>query len=1217
MSSDCNTPNPLVRDGTSQQSRALAKLDPASTPVDDRSLLDLVRFVRDYSREITYYDAQNNASGSWEPFFSSNVLATIVAIDEFSIAPLKKAYEQLQHILLDDTASATQLKKHFKTYFDLLFTGYNQIDNWYYKATEKSMLQTFLSRMIKSDLRIDFTSCLEAYKEAKSGVRLLEEGFFDPSLLDAEYEDSESLITKSYQEIWISDSAESWEDYFAGLTADASIYGDHRNDVKDAIRQASLFLNKFMERQLSFFAQLSHKAEAFLLDVVENHGGHEPHLGLLLSFLQLFKYNQDQLNGITKRHLDFYYKEVLKLDKKPARPDHVHLLFELANSRTLTSYLVGEGTILKAGKDAVGKDVQYKTDNDLIVNRAYTDDFRSIFIDPEDRIYSAPVANSADGMGKELEEGAAWKAFGEPQLDKGKDEMTLTATDVGLLIQSRTLMLQEGKRTIDLTLNLEGLNNPSDHKTVFDVYLTSAEGWLHLEPTYKESLAESDQEGIAYSSNKLKIRLTLGSDKPAVTLLNPEVHGFETGSTLPVMKVICSDRSGTYSYHSLRNKKLTGATLEVSANLTNLILQNDTTVLDPAAPFMPFGPQPSLGSNFIIGSRELLSKNLTSLKLDGSWVDKPDLEEQYENYDQDPDIEESSFKVKLKGLKNGNWEGEKLGNEKVLFSTDALDLSIESEYLMENATDSGEIDPYSISTKRGFLKLELTSPEMAFGHKKYPDLYARKTVQELNKTLDGDAGTVFNQANLPKPPYTPLLKDFSISYSAKEVIDLASGDQALFEGRNSKVFHLHPFGFGEIHPYLFEDIYLLPQFSHLDKGTILRHQGTFLVGFDKLKPKQSLTLFVNVDEGSEDPEADTEDLYWFYLAKDRWKAFERTAIVKDTTNGLLQTGIIEFAIPRDISEDHSLMPAGKHWIKAIISNNYKAVCNVVSISTQAVKATFNDQGNDPEFLAEPLPKETINKLKNRVSAIKGITQPMASFGGSTVEKDRSFYRRVSERLRHKNRSITIWDYERIVLEEFPEVYKARTINHSTYGYPVSEEKSMTSEFAPGYVSVILIPNLTNRSVVDPYKPRLSKAALEKVKAFLQAKMSGWCADTLQVLNPKFEEIQVDFQVEFKSADWGFYAKKLNEDLKRFLAPWAYQSNAEILFGGKLHRSVLLNHVEERDYVDYVREFKMNHWVDGALLNANIEEIYPTSSRSVFTSIARDDYKNEHLIKEIE
>src|SRR5688500_14228656 len=48
---------------------------------------------------------------------------------------------------------------------------------------------------------------------------------------------------------------------------------------------------------------------------------HTPHLALLFTFLKLFQHLQGDLNTYTKKHLDFFYKDVLKLKAREAIPD--------------------------------------------------------------------------------------------------------------------------------------------------------------------------------------------------------------------------------------------------------------------------------------------------------------------------------------------------------------------------------------------------------------------------------------------------------------------------------------------------------------------------------------------------------------------------------------------------------------------------------------------------------------------------------------------------------------------------------------------------------------------------------------------------------------------------------------------------------------------------------------------------------------------------------
>ena len=231
----------------------------------------------------------------------------------------------------------------------------------------------------------------------------------------------------------------------------------------------------------------------------------------------------------------------------------------------------------------------------------------------------------------------------------------------------------------------------------------------------------------------------------------------------------------------------------------------------------------------------------------------------------------------------------------------------------------------------------------------------------------------------------------------------------------------------------------------------------------------------------------------------------------------------------------------------------------------------------------------MQKLAPKDFAIKGVEQPFASFGGRMKEKDNRFYQRVSERLRHKRRAATIWDYERLVLEEFPEIYKVRCLNHT----------NAISEVAPGHVRILVIPNLQNVRAVDPLEPRASVATLQKIKAFLGKMVSPFVK--LEVANPRYEQVKLDFKVEFKPGfDPNFYKTLLEQDIIRYLSPWAYEESGGLSFGGRVLRSVLLDFVEERPYVEFLTDFKLFHIVSG-LSSGDIGEVKPQSASSILVS----------------
>ncbi|MBK6282383.1 MAG: baseplate J/gp47 family protein [Draconibacterium sp.] len=147
---------------------------------------------------------------------------------------------------------------------------------------------------------------------------------------------------------------------------------------------------------------------------------------------------------------------------------------------------------------------------------------------------------------------------------------------------------------------------------------------------------------------------------------------------------------------------------------------------------------------------------------------------------------------------------------------------------------------------------------------------------------------------------------------------------------------------------------------------------------------------------------------------------------------MITTGVILFDIPSKASKNNNILKNGLHWLRAAAEIDSEGIPQLIDIKCQAAKVEFKDKNNDPDYLALPLPEKTISKMVVADSAIKKIDQPFTSFGGRIQEESDEFYTRVSERLRHKNRAITIWDYEHIILQNFPSVYKVKCLNHTRY-----------------------------------------------------------------------------------------------------------------------------------------------------------------------------------------
>ena len=144
-----------------------------------------------------------------------------------------------------------------------------------------------------------------------------------------------------------------------------------------------------------------------------------------------------------------------------------------------------------------------------------------------------------------------------------------------------------------------------------------------------------------------------------------------------------------------------------------------------------------------------------------------------------------------------------------------------------------------------------------------------------------------------------------------------------------------------------------------------------------------------------------------------------------------------------------LLPSGLFWIRAAVHERSDAVCRLQLVAAQAMEAVFTDRGNSPSFSAKPLPAGTISKLDKPDAAVKSIAQPFASFGGRGAESSQAFYTRISERLRHKDRAIDLWDYERLILEAFPQIYQGPLPEPHALRAEREAARASTASWRPG------------------------------------------------------------------------------------------------------------------------------------------------------------------------
>ncbi len=1141
MANNCNTKNPLQRDGTSQEQRILKTLLPGYVAVDERSMDVLKSFVTRYAEEIAYFDLNNTVDGNWKDFFDKKLdegsqynsphFALFIAF----LKIFKHAQDEMNKIT----------KKHLDFYYrDVLhLTEKPAVPDQVYLIFE-------LAKHVSSTLMNKYTQ----FKAGKDelGNNVVYETKQETSLNKATVAQIKTVFTNKHN-------------IFSGLTPcpknDYRLYHSALANSEDG-EGAELTNDDKSWRTfgvIKFRNLKSGAADALVADRPLSE------IGLAIASPNLFMAEGERivtiyLNLSKLSNLDKIYDEML-YDAFRLRFSGEEKWIEPVWEKTFST---GVGDI-----------------DPIIAKRIL--DFVNTAKTPED------IA------GIEPQEGPV---FDNPTTGFGNQ---IRDYDIGMTVASR-IISERNKR------------GPAGFTSIDQLYKVRYVGMDKINDLVYSFGSPVHFTKIDKVNKRIIIKRTITRDQEAIVAYNEEVLIDPIKTKWPVVKILLNtdSKNNPFVYKYLKDLKVESIDLVVDVReVKNLVIQNDQSVLDPGKPFQPFGNRPVVTSNFYIGSWEVFQKSLNKLDININWFGLPDdaggFQEYYKNYYYPAGSAQrsnTSFKAKTSLLNKKSWTVITPENSN-LFTPDSGKLKIDKTLsftstnpvvdqpplaVLGNVNRDVELesfDEYDQKSQKGFLKITLDGTD--FGHKDYQLSYTKAVLDALKPVVTNGSGITDYSNNLPKEPYTPQIENVSIDYVSAVKIETVKVDKEDFDERVEQVFAVQPMGVGEIKTTEKENL-LLPEY---------KNEGELYIGIKDLVPPQNLSVLFQVSEGTSNPDLKPPVIKWSYLAEDIWKPFTDQQILSDSTKGLITTGVILFDIPSKATKNNNILSNGFYWLRAAAEKDSDGIPHLIDIKCQAAKVVFTDKNNDPDYLAKPLPEKTISKMVVADSSIKKIEQPFTSFGGSIQEQSDEFYTRVSERLRHKNRSIAIWDYERIVLQNFPSVYKVKCLNHTRF------EGTATSinEAAPGNVSLVVVSNIRNKNAVDPLKPRTSLVTLDDIKTFIGKIRSPYI--NVHVYNPLFEEVRVDFNVRFHTGfDKGIYSVKLNEALIKFLSPWAYATGSDIVFGGKIHKSVILNFVEEQEYVDYITCFKMYHIVPGDPgndPNKDVDEAVASTSASVLGS----------------
>ncbi len=861
------------------------------------------------------------------------------------------------------------------------------------------------------------------------------------------------------------------------------------------------------------------KALALKSEIATYDKGEIPaHLTLLVAFLNLLEYPRESINGITKRHLDFYYRDVLQLQNRAFEADQVYTVYEL--NKSTEEFLLEKNTLLNGGKDSEGNVQHYAVEEDIVLSKATITNYKTIYTGQNNVYKTATDEVTAIN--------------GEYPFGYG------SAAEFGFSIASSTLFLKEGSRKIKIRITCNR-NISLTWSSLVSIYFSTDKGWVKKTTS---SLPGDSFLNESKNNNDLLFMFALGEDDEPLVAPTMELHG-RTGN-VPVVKFLF-DAPSSFKNAFLVWRDIELQTIKIDTETVyseSLKIKTDQGFVDTKNEFFPFGAVPKKGSVLKVHADELVGKYVTGADVQIIWKDRPDdFRDVYKAYYQryyDNDFSPTTFttasppSIITDANGTNRFTVSSHDNSESLFGTGNKKFSHFDFPTLYDPTSSNHY-PINLTLQNDFA------------HKEYGIITA--VAVSIKGTIDSawPKDTTSTVPLLPQPPYTPLAE--SISLTARTTASLTVSQKGV------QLSWELPFGY---HPFAGLQKNFLPP--------LLSNSGELYLSIENEKPNQLFQILIALEEGTENPDrevtAEQREIKWSYLDGDTWRPLTTLEILKNETDNFLKSGLFQFRIPT-YDANHHILPMGKLWIKARLNNYWDAVSKVQGFHAQAVRASFTNIGNSLSHLPVGIEAETISKLVNRKAQIKKIIQPYASYGGKAEEEDANYYTRVSERLRHKNRAVSTWDCDHLLLEKFDFIHKVKTINHS-----VKE-----NYIQPGEVLIVAVPSMQNQKVYNVLQPKISQAKLNELAAFINERNSLHVE--AKVMSPTYLPVRILASIKYyEGYDASFYEKQLKEDITAYLAPWTTQGENAIQFGGQLFYSQVVFFIEQLPYVDFLKELRI-------------------------------------------
>lgn len=955
-----------------------------------------------------------------------------------------------------------------------------------------------------------------------------------------------------------------------------------------------------------------------------------PDIALLLSFFHLLSFTGQQYRHFTERHKRFYLNDVLGFKPLSAVPDKAHIIVGLGSDKPFKTLL--KGTQFSGGADASGKELIYESTANAVLSHANVaklitlsnkSEVPSFAKDSEQallRTYAIDLDNGLDMP----ESGIL--TFGENSLQDAERQIS---PQVGLTLVSQLLYLSGGDRTIKVSLNIKEAGHWYTGKSgeslslldFFTLWISTIDGMVSLDGHVSETLTLGE-----------RVELTIQLDEyfPAIETFVDEANVLLP--SLPSLSLILKEDKQGY-LPEFGSALFSSIKLHVSVKgLGGIRAANDSGIVDTTKPFEPFTFTPALSSRFNFTHPELLAKPVSLVEAECDWLDRPnDFDEYYRYYaeyrtlhyqetEQPSGSDPINMATPYGPVCDGGTDCEQECADKTnctkyiwpvgkvnlyhsnkpqiiattsMFSDNEpvnnidkaiIEIASEDNTATDKTLNLADIDFSTSDPRKSERYFSLVLTDNDFGHKDYAAVSQYFAIKNIGAK---DPVIVPN-------PYTPKLNQILINYESETTLDINVNNTS----EQHQLNHIDPVGRPDVSDVHSRFISLVPQF---------KKWGYLYIGMDNVVTPGQFRLYFQLDPVDGGNASNEAELEWSYLDKTGWKAFSRSQggrldsrarIVEDSTYNLLDSGVMGFELP-DLDLNTNFLGDKLFWIRVQIedreadtsSTKIPKYSRIRCVKAQGVEVVLSSVDHDPSHYEQPLPAGSISSLVTTVNEIGDITQLYPSFAAKGVETASDMEVRAAERMRHKNRAITYWDYERLVLAEFPELYMARCYRN------MKEER----------VEVVVVPVNHDPSILQPKVPLYLKRRIER---FIST-VSPMAVDAVAV-DPVYEEVTFDVTLKISNDyDLDSTVSELNKLLIEYMTPWNKTDRSGAIMNSKtVYLTEVASALERHPAVEVI--FVLRAYTENEVFK---NEISPSSNAVILVPVS--DHKINLLNKKIE